>query len=290
MTSDTHEFEFELGAYALGALDPAERRAVEAHLPSCRRCQAALAEFRNATVGVGLATDAMDPPARVKARVLGRVTGDDLPRPVRAPDVFVERSPGRRASDLAAHRARPAASKSPVWRLTAAAGVVLAVASGAYALVLRSHLADAQGTMQAALTREANLAGEFSAARRDSALLARIMTVLSAPDLVRVDLRGQTGAPDAAGRAFLSRAQGLVLDVRQLPALGSDRVYQVWVMAGGAPVSAGLLARGDDGVATLAVALPPNLAAPSGVIVTVEPAGGSPSPTSAGVVGGEKKD
>jgi anti-sigma-K factor RskA len=289
VTADTHEFEFELGAYALGALDADERRAIEAHLGSCRRCQTALAEFRNATVGIGLATDAMEPPPRVKARVLGRVTGDDLPRPVRSPATFVERSPGRRASDLAAQRSGPAVSRSPVWRLAAAAGVVLAVASGAYALMLRGQLSEAQRTMQAALTREASLAGELSAARRDSARLIRIVDVLSAPDLMRVDLRGQAGAPQATGRAFVSRAQGLVFDARQLPAIGSDRVYQVWIIAGGAPVSAGLLTLGPDGIATLTVALPANLAAPSAVAVTVEPAGGSAGPTTAIVLVGETK-
>lgn len=49
-----------LGAYVLGALDRQERRAMEQHLASCRRCQAELAELRMARAALdGLPPEAM---------------------------------------------------------------------------------------------------------------------------------------------------------------------------------------------------------------------------------------
>lgn len=42
-----------LGAYALGAVDPEERRRIEAHLPSCAGCREELTRHRTAVAGLG---------------------------------------------------------------------------------------------------------------------------------------------------------------------------------------------------------------------------------------------
>ena len=57
-------------------------------------------------------------------------------------------------------------------------------------------------------------------------------------------------------------------------------MYQVWVVTGQAPVSAGLLTPGPDrrGAQTF-FNTPPDIPAPAAVAVTIEPAGGVPAPT-----------
>src|SRR4029078_1305549 len=67
--------------------------------------------------------------------------------------------------------------------------------------------------------------------------------VLVAPDVARIDLAGQPGqAPSASGRAFWSRARGMVFSATSLPAPPPGRTYQVWVVTKDpAPLSAGLV-------------------------------------------------
>ena len=91
-----------LGAYVLGALDPAERRAAEAHLARCGDCAAELEGFRGLTVQ------------------LARVPADEVAgEPVTAsPELFARVSAAAR---------RPTRRR---WLATAAAAAVL-VAGGA---------------------------------------------------------------------------------------------------------------------------------------------------------------
>jgi anti-sigma-K factor RskA len=115
-------------------------------------------------------------------------------------------------------------------------------------------------------------------ARRDVERTSNMVGVLVAPDMARVDLKGQGAASAAAGRAYWSRAQGLVFTATNLPALPAGKVYQLWVVTPTAPVSAGLLQPDDQGRVTTVVETDPAIA-PVAMAVTVEPAGGVPAPT-----------
>lgn len=78
-----------LGAYALGALDPAEERAVHAHVSTCQECQRELAEF----VDLRAALDQVPPEAFLDGppdggdlllrNTLRRVRAEDPPAPRR---------------------------------------------------------------------------------------------------------------------------------------------------------------------------------------------------------------
>lgn len=107
------------------------------------------------------------------------------------------------------------------------------------------------------------------------------MAVLAAPDLARIDLAGQPAAPAASARALWSRTRGMVFTASNLPPLPAGRVYQVWVVAGPAPISAGLLMPDAAGGGTVFFNTPPDIPAPQAIAVTIEPAGGLPAPTGA---------
>jgi anti-sigma-K factor RskA len=62
-----------LEAYALGALEPDEARAVEAHLAGCARCRALADAARETAAALAYAAPLFDPPASLRARVLARV-------------------------------------------------------------------------------------------------------------------------------------------------------------------------------------------------------------------------
>lgn len=104
-----------------------------------------------------------------------------------------------------------------------------------------------------------------------------VSVVLEAPDATSVS---STPAPGVAGSTLVlvsrSRAQVAVL-AAGLPALDGAHVYQVWLIGPGGARSAGLLRPGVAGrMRPLLAPLPPDT---NRVGITVEPAGGSPGPT-----------
>jgi anti-sigma-K factor RskA len=154
------------------------------------------------------------------------------------------------AKASAATRARPPSSPVMMW-LPLAASLILVAAVGAYAVRLQTRLGELQSSM----------------------------AVMSAPDLVRIDLAGQPTAPQSTGRALWSRDRGMVFATANLPAPPAGKVYQVWVVTAQAPVSAGLVVPDSAGGGTMYFYTPPDIPQPTAVAVTLEPAGGVPSPT-----------
>src|SRR4029450_492207 len=73
-----HPYE-ELGVYALDALEPGERRIIEAHLAICAQCTAEVATHR--AVLAALTEDEPPPPA-IWARIARDIGADDLPTPL----------------------------------------------------------------------------------------------------------------------------------------------------------------------------------------------------------------
>ncbi len=253
----THdEVSASLGAYALDAVDPAERTAVEAHLASCPTCARELAELRRVTVGIGMAETPVPPPASLRARVLQQALAGTSP----------ESSP----------RTLPAPPFRLRW-LLAAASTIVAVGLGTYAASLRTELVSVRRLAETASQQVEALRAELLTLRERAAGLQRAVSVVSAPDLQQVRLAGLGAAEGAGGLAFWSRSNGLVFNARQLPSLEAGRGYELWVIPPGAsPVSVGMLTVSPDGTATHWTALPADLALDT-VAVSVEEAGGSPT-------------
>lgn len=251
------EFADAIAAYALGALgapgekhalDAAEARVLEAHLATCAECRAELADLRRAVNGIGLSTVAEEPPAHLRAKVVNRA----------------ELSRGTRS-------ARGSSSVVP-WIL-AAASLALVVASAFYAMMARQQASEA-------------LAGKTAADARVNALQSQVtaldarLSIINAPDVVRVELAGQPDAPGATAHVFMSAKRGMVLVADNLPTLAAGKTYQLWVVTKQAPVSIGIFTVAADGsiTGTMPISAEASLN-PVAVAVTIEPAGGVPSPT-----------
>lgn len=113
-------------------------------------------------------------------------------------------------------------------------------------------------------------------ADRAEAAGRQIIDVLSAPDARRVSARAATGG---SGTVVASRAKGRALVVLDgVPVLPASQTYELWFMGPAKPRSAGLVR--DSGTPVIAT----GLGDATQVGVTVEPAGGSPQPTSVPVL------
>lgn len=163
------------------------------------------------------------------------------------------------------------------WWLSAAAAMAF-LAAGMYAWSLRGQLLAARETAAQATDESQSVRVELATVRRESARLGQTLAILTAPDVVQIELKGQSAAAGAAGRAHWSRSRGFVFNADRLPALAAGRVYQLWALAP-APVSLGILAVSADGNATTTAA-GMGLTAVTALEVTNEPGpAGSVSPT-----------
>ena len=114
-TWDCGDARLSLGVYVLGAIDPAERALVDAHLATCRDCRDELAGLAGLPALL----------ARVNPDEVSRIRVDDTVRT--SPD---ERPPAELLGtvlDLAAARRR-----RNRWRFAAAAAAVVAIAGGLF--------------------------------------------------------------------------------------------------------------------------------------------------------------
>ena len=116
---------------------------------------------------------------------------------------------------------------------------------------------------------------------RETARRADVMsTVLASADLVRLNLEGADQTGRAMGQALFSRSAGLVVTASRVKPLAAGTTYQVWLIGNGGTVAAGFLEPDADGHAVLALRATPDVPRPvTGLMVTIEPAGGSPSPS-----------
>jgi anti-sigma-K factor RskA len=265
----THDELRELsGGYALGILDEPDRRAFEAHLSTCASCAAEVRDFTSIASALALDVPQIDPPASLRERVLRAATG-----PASQP-AAVEPFTARREIPEAQ---RP--RRESVLTLLSAAAVVIAFALGAYAVSLQRRIAVLEGQVRAAADRAAQSQQQLVQLKAAADQSTQVRRILAAGDLRRLDLAGTKAAPAAAGRAFWSPAEGLVVAFANLPATDAGRVYQLWVIPpGGSPIDAGLLDLQPDGRA-LALARSGTSQRVGTVAITLEPAGGSPVPT-----------
>ncbi len=242
------EFQSLLGAYALDALDADEMAAIEAHLAECPRCRSEVAAHRN-TASL-LATAGGEAPAPVWDRIAAELALDASP-----------------PSEL---RLEPAkVVPIPVLRRVALPAVAaLATAAAVAAAVL--------GVSAARLDHRVNhLSNALGAGGLQQAAAAAVLS----PEHRNVQLVSASNRPIAQvvvlpdGNAFLIRSD--------LPALDPLRTYQLWGLANGKAVSLGLLGSHPQ-VAAFRVD-----AEVSRLMVTAEPRGGVPQPTTPVLIQGD---
>jgi anti-sigma-K factor RskA len=246
-------------AYVLGALEADERRVFEAHLAECDRCAAEVRSFGHVTSGLAQSVPQVTPRAAVRDRVLHAVGARDA-----------------RAAERKGH-ARWALGN---W-LAYAACVAVTTAAVLYAMNLRASVDSLEARLEISQSRIAANERELIRARQEAFDTQSAVAVLAAADLTRVDLQGAPAAPQAIGRALWSRQSGMVFAANNLPPLPAGKIYQVWLVAGGPPVSAGLIEPDASGRGVGIFRTPVDVTGPVTIAVTIEPAGGVPAPTGA---------
>ncbi len=251
MSIDVHTLS---GAYALDALSPEEAAEFERHLEGCSACRDEVREFRAVVTAMGEQSWAA-PPASLRRKVLDAAERT----PQQRPPARVE-EPGQAAAPAATPADEPAATpadepagdlaarrrRSPALLLAAAVAVVAAAVGG---------LVGIRGL------------GDDPAARLD----VQASAVFNAPDASQVALETANGG--TLHIAVSATREEMAVDVRELPKLDRDHVYQLWAVHDGLTSSRAVLAGDSTGAA---MGIPTQ---GTEIAVTVEPDGGSKQPT-----------
>jgi anti-sigma-K factor RskA len=230
------------GAYAVDALDVEERTAFEEHLAQCPECQAEVASLRATATSLS-ALSASEPPPALRASVLAAIT-TVRPLPPLEPPVTPPTIDTSVVVPLRPRRARTA------WLVAAAAAVVLGIG------------ALASGPWHGSADRTQLTATE---------------QVLRADDAQR--LQKTIGGARATIVRSVSLGKAVII-ADNMPAAPAGKDYQLWLeFPGKGMVSAGVMPH--DARPTLTMPLNGDASKAIAAGITVEPAGGSPAPTTA---------
>lgn len=126
----------------------------------------------------------------------------------------------------------------------------------------------------------AELQNEIVAARQDAEKMKKLLEVLRSRNIMRVPLPGKEFAPTAYATAYWSKAEDITyIDAQDLPAPPPGMVYQVWSLKLDplTPNSIGLLENFEENESRIFVV--ENEYESEAFGITLEPAGGSKSPT-----------
>jgi anti-sigma-K factor RskA len=266
-------------AYALDALDPGERAEYEVHLAGCEQCRREVAELRN-TAALLAETVAKEPSPGLRDRVMAQVaTTPQVPIRPTALRPSAGPPPAAAPSPVAA----PPSRALTAWLAAAVVALVLgAAALGFLAVRLDQRLDDMSARLAATEAQLEETEGQLAStearlAEAESELVSagELRAVLASDDGSVVSLAG----PGEGTMKFAyapSTGQGVLIGDGVTPVEESE-TYQAWFIVDGVPQPAGLFSP-TDGEVTFAVEGDPGEA--EAVAVTVEPAGGSPQPTS----------
>ncbi len=129
--------------------------------------------------------------------------------------------------------------------------------------------------------------GEAANLRTEVTRQQEILKILGAPGTRVVALAGLKPSPTGRGRVWWHREAGGYFIASGLPAAPTGKTYQLWAIAAGTPVSAGVFDVDPKGSATLRVKPLPGVRKVEMFAVTLEPAGGLAKPSGAMYLAGK---
>ncbi len=235
-----------LAALALDAVDDEERGAIEAHVATCPRCQSELDALREVASALGNTVEPL--PEHLWSSISSRIY-DDHHDPVPALAILADDE-----------SATPTTRRSRSSQLRRSLAPALAVAA-VVVTVLAFQLVSADN-------RNSNLQSALKASNS-----SQVAAALKTPGhkLVVLDSATQNAL---AKFVLLPDGRGYLVD-DHMPPLASSETYQLWGVVQGKAISIGLMGRTPHHV-TFTVAGPPSL---TELAVTVEPSGGTSTPT-----------
>jgi anti-sigma-K factor RskA len=250
-------------AYALHALEPAERAAVEQHIAVCPSCRKLAQASEEAAHMLALCAGPQSPPLRCKRTVLGRIEREE----------FLRKPAPRRAQQ-----------GMPLSTWGTMAAVLLWAVTGGWGMTL-------QGKLQQANTEMANMRTAVALQATQTAQMQQSMAQLLSMDNVLADgseictLKDQRA--QMAAKCYARPGENdAVIVAKGLPPLEPGKVYQLWLAHDNVQEPLTPFTP-HDGVARVKFAPREPLNRYTTIMITVENAGGSTKPSEETVLVGD---
>ncbi len=252
-------------AYAAGIATSEEVREMEQMMKLYPEVEAAVREAEEAMVKYAR-QHAVNPPPQLKQTIWQALVGEtniDEAQPTIKSTTHISIVP-----DVAA--------RSPWMKYGLAASVALLIASAAGNVWMMNENNKVKSEVAAIAASQKVLLEEKNNALAAAEKANQEMQVLTLPKLVKINLAGVGSHADMAGMLYWDGATGDVyVDLNKMPEAPSGKQYQLWAIVDGKPVDAGMY----DGNAQVAMHKMKTIPKAEMFAVTIENAGGSPSPT-----------
>ena len=240
------------GAYVLHALSDSESARFEAALAGDEDARAEVTELADTAVELGLSVEPVDPPAALRTRILDQLATTPQLAPLAADERGTQEH-GTEEHELAGpaeERARRRWYAQPVTALLAAAAVAAVIFGGVFGVntVIQGQQA--------------------------SATASEITRIQAAADYQRDTVPVSTGG--TATLIWSASLQRSAIVVQGLDRLPGGKTYELWYLDKSGATPAGTF---DASGSTQSVVLTGAMKAGDTVGVTIEPAGGSKTPT-----------
>jgi len=244
--------------YALDALTDEERELVDSYLAEHPEAREQMKDLHTGASAVPYGVSPVVPPRKVKESLMARVNADAKARVYSS----ARRQPSRpflrgvRGENILRTFTLGVATLAIVW----------VIILNAQISQLRNEIFDLHETLAA----------------QSNSLEQIIANLPKSPpsNVITVSLKGTNIQPRAHGQLVVDpNEQSAILIISGLPKLEANKTYQVWLINGGAPVSAGLLSIDENGQGVVIVTSNESIGSFKSLGISVEPEGGSPQPT-----------
>jgi anti-sigma-K factor RskA len=162
-----------------------------------------------------------------------------------------------------------------ILRFVVAASISLALVAGVLAFTYYNNWQESQARLSELIAQNQQIADNYNQVNDELNKIQGDLQVINNPRYARIPLEGTEGSPDAGATVYWNKETSEVyLSIQNLKQLAQNQQFQLWAIIDGKPVDAGIVNSDMNGILRMK-----NIANASAFAITIEPEGGSASPT-----------
>jgi len=268
------EYKEMISAHALSALDRQDELALNEHLSECIACRDERDRWNETAVALAFAADPAEPSPQVRAHLLERIRAEARGGQPQLRETKISPSAQRTVagSNILPFNQAP----RNIWRSIGSLGAIAAALVFGALIVSLIVLWQQNRTAKNELAR---LSTEMQKAHEELAVERAARQSLTTPGVKMAVLAGTKMAPGAHAMLAYDKTGHAMLMAKGLPVAPSGKAYQLWFIVGNKPMPGKVFTTDGSGNGTVQDQMPDVARDAAVFAITLEPAGGMPSPT-----------